>query len=172
MLMLKLHNVWGQMFRFQALCATMRWSHWVRRWQILFSQLLMLERLSTPSALMRQALDEVRAMGFVNANSVVDCELVPCSNKELSWEARVDLANDNYEAGVGDREYLENNIRFSQNLKEQGVKRTAILPYLRLGVLLHGRTVVSGRSGYVSGLEAGAWCLGCHLVPSTKNYNA
>ncbi|KAK8623454.1 hypothetical protein V6N13_118339 [Hibiscus sabdariffa] len=52
------------------------------------------------------------------------------------------------------------------------VKRTAILPYLRLGVLLHGRTVVSGRSGYVSGLEAGAWCLGCHLVPSTKNYNA
>ncbi|KAK8633080.1 hypothetical protein V6N13_013934 [Hibiscus sabdariffa] len=39
---------------------------------------------------------------------------------------------------------------------EQGVKRTAILSYLRLGVLLHGRTVVSGKSRYVTGLEVGA----------------
>ncbi|KAK9016365.1 hypothetical protein V6N11_078866 [Hibiscus sabdariffa] len=52
--------------------------------------------------------------------------------------------------------------------REQGVKRTAILSYLRLGVLLHGRTVVSGKSRYVTGLEVGARCLGCHLVPSTK----
>ncbi|KAK8553096.1 hypothetical protein V6N13_141696 [Hibiscus sabdariffa] len=35
-------------------------------------------------------------------------------------------------------------------------------------VMLHGRTVVSGRSGYVTGLETEARSLGCHLVPSTK----
>ncbi|KAK8705949.1 hypothetical protein V6N13_049533 [Hibiscus sabdariffa] len=59
-----------------------------------------------------QALDKVRAVDFVYANSVVDRELVPCSNKEHSWEARVDLANGKYEAGVGDREYLEEQHSF------------------------------------------------------------
>ncbi|KAK8713118.1 hypothetical protein V6N13_148344 [Hibiscus sabdariffa] len=40
-----------------------------------------------------RVLDDAKSMGLLNENFEVNCELVSCSNKELSWEESVDLAN-------------------------------------------------------------------------------
>ncbi|KAK8511886.1 hypothetical protein V6N13_073718 [Hibiscus sabdariffa] len=73
-----------------------------------------------------RALDDDRSLGFSNKDIEVECEMVQCSNKDISWEVSVDLANGNKEADDRSQDCVEEQQSFFHELQDHHFERKFI----------------------------------------------
>ncbi|KAK8548528.1 hypothetical protein V6N12_061440 [Hibiscus sabdariffa] len=84
-----------------------------------------LDAIVSDGIVSKRALEDVQAMGLLNDNIVEECEMVSNYN-DISWAARVDMANGNMEAIERDEACKDDQTSFFPELQDHQFRRKFI----------------------------------------------